>query len=78
MVAASMAGARPSARFVELAKRDVWSAARVAQERPDMSYALLAVDFLPLAVLRTSLDTIAAEVCTMPINFAGRLTACCQ
>ena len=66
MIAASLAGARVGGRCVELAKRDIWSAARVAQERPDMSYPLLAVDFLPPAVLRSSLRDVAVQVREVP------------
>ena len=62
LVAASLACMHAGGKFVELAKRDVWSAARVAQERPDVAYALLAVDFLPAAVLRSSLQAIGAQV----------------
>ncbi len=62
LVSASLAGMRAGGSFVELAKRDIWSAVRVAQERPDVAYALLAVDFLPAAVLRDSLRAIGAQV----------------
>ncbi len=47
MVAASLAGLSRGGRWVEIGKRDVWSAARVQSERPDVRYGLLAVDFLP-------------------------------
>lgn len=62
MVAASLAASRRGARLVELAKRDIWSPQRAAQERPDVTYSLLAVDFLPVAVLRRSLQAVAARV----------------
>ncbi len=62
LVSASLAALRTGGRFVELAKRDVWSVARVAQERPDVTYALLAIDFLPSAVLRGSLHAIGVQV----------------
>lgn len=41
MVAASIAALRIGGRFVEIGKRDIWSPARVAQERPDVSYNLV-------------------------------------
>lgn len=62
MVAASLAASRRGARLVELAKRDIWSPQRAAQERPDVAYSLLAVDFLPDAVLRRSLRAVAARL----------------
>eukprot|EP00889_Picochlorum_renovo_P002070 jgi/Picre1/29100/NNA_004493.t1 len=34
-------------RFIEISKRDIWSGSRVCQERPDVGYTLVAVDFLP-------------------------------
>lgn len=36
--------------MAEISKRDIWSPARVAQERPDISYKLVAIDFLPVKV----------------------------
>lgn len=47
MVAASLACLAPGGSFVEVGKRGIWSAARVAQERPEVQYHLMAVDFLP-------------------------------
>lgn len=52
MVSASLALLRPNGRFVEISKRDISSAARIAQERPDVTYSLLAIDFLPPQVLQ--------------------------
>ena len=62
LVAASLAGMHAGGRFVELAKRDIWSSARVAQERADVAYTLLAVDFLPAAVSRNNLQAIRLQV----------------
>ncbi len=36
MVAATLSTLSCSARFAEIGKRDIWSPARVAQERPDV------------------------------------------
>ncbi len=36
----------PGGRFVEIGKRDIWSAARMAQVRPDVAYHVLALDEL--------------------------------
>ncbi len=45
MVAASLACLDGGAAFIEVAKRDIWSPQRVAQERPDVNYRLIAIDF---------------------------------
>ena len=55
MVAGSVAGVRLGGRFVEISKRDIWSPARLAQERPDLHYSLLAVDFLPPSAIQSGL-----------------------
>lgn len=47
MVAASLAVAARGVHVVEISKRDIWSPARMAQERPDAQYKLVAIDFLP-------------------------------
>lgn len=49
-------------RLVELSKRDIWSAARIAQDRPDVAYNLLAVDFLPPRALHRALLRVSASV----------------
>lgn len=59
MVAASLATLQVGGQFVEIGKRDIWSAARVAQDRPDLSYHFVAVDFLPHDVIQHSLQGIA-------------------
>ena len=50
MVAATLACVGLGGRLAEISKRDVWSPARVAQERPDLRYQLVAIDFLPVEV----------------------------
>ena len=62
MVAGSAAGVRLGGRFVEISKRDIWSPARLAQERPDLHYSLLAVDFLPPSAIRSALTRAAQAV----------------
>ena len=62
MVAASMALIKQGGRMAEIGKRDIWSAAAAAAERPDVSYNLLAVDFLPGEVVQTALQKVAAGV----------------
>lgn len=59
MLAASLATLQIGGQFVEIGKRDIWSAARVAQDRPDVSYHFVAVDFLPKNVIQHSLQAIA-------------------
>lgn len=49
-------------RLVELSKRDIWSAARIAQDRPDVAYNLLAVDFLPPRALHRALLRVSASL----------------
>ncbi|MED6307634.1 MAG: zinc-binding dehydrogenase, partial [Planctomycetota bacterium] len=46
MIAATLAGMRSGASFVEIGKRDIWSAGRVAMERSDVSFGYLALDFM--------------------------------
>ena len=58
-VAASLASLRCGGRFVEISKRDIWSAARVAQERPDVSYTLVAVDFLPPVAVQVAMSRLS-------------------
>ena len=55
MVAASLASLALAGSFVEVGKRDIWSAARMAQERPDVKYHLVAVDFLPPQTIHRNL-----------------------
>ncbi len=50
MVAATLAGLKLGGRMREISKRDIWSPQRIAQERPDIDYQLVAIDFLPVQV----------------------------
>ena len=43
-------------------RRDIWSAARVVQERPDALYQLFALDFLPAARLNVSLMRLSTSL----------------
>lgn len=61
-VAASLSLLITGGTFVELSKRDIWSPQRVAQERPDVAYQLLALDFMPPPVVRASMQTLAADL----------------
>ena len=62
MVAGSVAGVKLGGRFVEISKRDIWSPARLAQERPDLHCSLLAVDFLPPSAVHSALTRAAQAV----------------
>jgi NADPH:quinone reductase-like Zn-dependent oxidoreductase len=67
MVGGSLAVLKQGGRFVEIGKRDIWAPASVAAERADVSFSLLAVDFLPGSVVQSALQRVAAGVA------AGRL-----
>ena len=61
MVAASLATLRLGGRFVEIGKRGILGPAAVAAARPDVSYQLVAIDFLePSAVGRAMVHIVAA------------------
>jgi NADPH:quinone reductase-like Zn-dependent oxidoreductase len=64
MVAGSLSVVRQGGRFVEIGKRDIWAPAAVSADRPDVSYSLLAVDFLPDAVVHQALQQVAVGVAT--------------
>ena len=68
MIGASVASLNHGGRFVEISKRDIWSTSRFQQERGDINYALLAVDFLPSSVLNSTLQKIANELATGQIK----------
>lgn len=59
MVAASLAGVAPGGKFVEIGKRDIWSHARIAQDRPDIAYKIVAIDFLPARSLGAKMRELA-------------------
>ena len=61
-VAGSLACLKRGGRFIEISKRDIWSAARVAQDRPDVGYSLVAVDFLPATAVHSSMARLAAQL----------------
>lgn len=55
MVSGTLAAMSLHGRFAEIGKRDIWSPQRMAQERPDIRYQLVAIDFLPPQVLQHSM-----------------------
>ena len=62
MVAGSVAGLMIGGRLVEISKRDIWSPARLAQERPDLHYSLLALDFLPQQAVHACMLELSASL----------------
>jgi len=58
-VACSLALTNSGGRIVEISKRDIWSPARMLQERPDISYTLVAVDFMSENALNKALTRVA-------------------
>ena len=52
--------------FVEISKRGIWSPQRIAQERLDVHYRLLAIDFLPAAVLHSAMQRLAGTLASSP------------
>ena len=60
MVAATIASLGSHAHLAEISKRDIWSPQRVSQERPDVTYKLIAIDFLPTQVASIPLVIIDA------------------
>ena len=74
MVAASLAVLGRGGHFVEVAKRDIWSAARVAQERPDVAFHTVAVDFMPPSVVNSGLQNIAVMLASGRIKALPAMT----
>ena len=62
MVGASLSCLHLGGQLVELGKRDIWSASCVSQERPDVVYSLLAIDFLPPARTHQALCRLAGGI----------------
>lgn len=60
MVAASLSSLKRNGAFIEVAKRDIWSPQRVAQERPDLNYCLIAIDFWTPEVVGSNLQRLSA------------------
>ena len=46
---------------MEVGKRGIWSPARVAQERPDAAYHLVAIDFWRPATVAASLSSLSTK-----------------
>jgi NADPH:quinone reductase-like Zn-dependent oxidoreductase len=61
-VACSLASLSRGGTFVEISKRDIWCMERVLQERSDISYNLLAVDFMSAEALHSALMRVSEGV----------------
>ena len=61
----NIAGLCQGARMTEIGKRDIWSPQRIAQERPDITYSLLAIDFFPPEALQASLSAVSTHLATL-------------
>ena len=68
MVAATLASLALNGRMAEISKRDIWSPQRVAQERPDIAYKLIAIDFLPPQVPSSTLPLTMADAHALPAS----------
>ena len=77
MVGATLACLAWGAHVAEISKRDIWSPQRVAQERPDVQYRLVAIDFLPPAVRTWLAHCKCVCVCVWYSN-AWLDIACCM
>ena len=64
MVGGSLAVLKQGGRFVEIGKRDIWAPAAVAAERPDVAFHMLAIDFMPRAVLQQLLLQVSRDLAT--------------
>lgn len=61
-VSSSLSVLRLGGQLVEISKRDIWSVSRVLQERPDVIYNLLAVDFMSGSAIHASLMRISQRI----------------
>lgn len=72
MVAASLSALRRGGRFVEIAKRGIWSAAATAASRLDVSFQLVAIDFLSGSAVGRGMRRMSAamaqgSLCPLPV-----------
>ena len=62
MLAASFSALGAGARFAEIGKRDIWSSQQRSLDRPEVTYTLVALDFVPPSHIAVLCSTLA---CTM-------------
>eukprot|EP00889_Picochlorum_renovo_P002065 jgi/Picre1/29095/NNA_004488.t1 len=61
-VAATLSTLARGGGFVEISKRDIWCTERMLQERPDIDYNLLAVDFMSAQAIHNALMRVSDGV----------------
>ena len=61
MVAGTLSVLGCAAHYTEIGKREVWSSSRMAMERADVHYSLVALDFAPLHITANLLSAIACS-----------------
>jgi NADPH:quinone reductase-like Zn-dependent oxidoreductase len=76
LVSAALALVSHGGRLVEISKRDIWHAGRAAQERPDLHFGMVAVDFLPGPEVQRAMSRVAAgaasgALCPLPVASHG-------
>ena len=59
LVSSALALLSHGGRMVEISKRDIWHASRALQERPDLSFGMVAVDFLPGSEVQRAMSQVA-------------------
>ena len=90
-IEASLSCLAQGGRFVEMARRDIWTEEQMAEARPDVSYSIIELDVLKKeeparagAILRSLVDRMAAgEIkplvhCRWPLAETGDAMACMQ
>ena len=75
MVAASLATVTTFGHFVDISKRDIWSHGMASFERSDVSYALVALDFLPPRKMGAALKRLGvAMACGVASSLVGKMS----
>ena len=90
-IEASLSCLAPGGRFVEMARRDIWTEEQMAEARPDVSYSIIELDVLKKeeperagTILKGLVDRMAAgEIkplvhCRWPLAETGEAMACMQ
>ncbi|GAX72978.1 hypothetical protein CEUSTIGMA_g431.t1, partial [Chlamydomonas eustigma] len=60
LVSAALSLINEGGSLVEISKRDIWHSGRAAQERPDVHFNMVAVDFLPTHQVHEAMSQVAA------------------
>ena len=62
LVSSAASMLKQGGRFIEIGKRDIFAAARLAQERPDITFGYVAVDFLPEPSLHSAMQRLSSRL----------------